>query len=72
MWYNKLILFFCIIELKAYRSVVDALRAQGTLTANKHEVLKSLAATLKIGEERYRSEMRRAANDDLLNTIAQR
>ncbi|XP_065200681.1 dentin sialophosphoprotein [Planococcus citri] len=60
------------LELKAYKSVVDALRAQGGLTANKFEVLMNLAATLKVGEERYRSEIRRAANDDLLNTIAQR
>lgn len=58
-------------ELKAYRSVVDALRAQGTLTKNKHEVLKNLAAALKVDEERSRSEIRRAVNNNLLTSVAQ-
>lgn len=59
-------------ELKAYRGVVDALRAQGALTKNKYEVLKSLADTLKVGEERSRSEIRRAVNNSLLTSIAER
>ncbi len=50
---------------------MDALRAQGMLNKKKQEVLKNLAVALKVGEERCRSEIRRAVNDDLLNSIAQ-
>ena len=59
-----------ILELKAYANVVDALRAQGSLTKDKQDVLKSLAVSLKVSEERCRSEIRRAVNDETLSSIA--
>ncbi|KFM79133.1 Protein EMSY, partial [Stegodyphus mimosarum] len=60
------------IELEAYASVVDAFRAQGALTEERKKLLQDLCVALSIPIERHKAEMRRAANDEHLNTIAER
>ncbi|XP_035228770.1 BRCA2-interacting transcriptional repressor EMSY-like, partial [Stegodyphus dumicola] len=60
------------IELEAYASVVDAFRAQGALTEERKKLLQDLCMALSIPIERHKAEMRRAANDEHLNTIAER
>lgn len=57
-------------ELEAYSSVVTALRAQGDLNKDKKKILQDLASILSISLERHRGEVRRAVNDERLNTIA--
>lgn len=59
-----------ILELEAYASLVTALRAQGPLNQNKLKILKETSALLNITQERYKAEIRRAVNDEKLNTIA--
>ncbi|XP_051541996.1 BRCA2-interacting transcriptional repressor EMSY-like isoform X2 [Myxocyprinus asiaticus] len=58
------------LELEAYAGVVSALRAQGDLTKDKKELLGELGRVLSISTERHRAEVRRAVNDERLNTIA--
>ncbi|XP_051540660.1 BRCA2-interacting transcriptional repressor EMSY-like [Myxocyprinus asiaticus] len=58
------------LELEAYAGVVSALRAQGDLTKDKKELLGELSRVLSISTERHRAEVRRAVNDERLNTIA--
>ncbi|CAG2106877.1 unnamed protein product, partial [Medioppia subpectinata] len=57
-------------ELEAYSSVVTALRAQGDLNKDKRKILQDLCSMLSISLERHRAEVRRAVNDERLNTIA--
>jgi len=58
------------IELEAYSLLVSALRAQGPLTSEKRRVLRDVGRLLGINVERHKSEVRRAVNDEKLNTIA--
>lgn len=58
------------IELEAYSILVSALRAQGPLTSEKRRVLRDVGRLLGINVERHKSEVRRAVNDEKLNTIA--
>ena len=58
------------IELEAYSSVVTALRAQGELTKERRKIMNDLSNVLNIPIERHKAEVRRAVNDELLNTIA--
>lgn len=60
------------LELEAYCSVVSAFRAQGSLTKERKKLLQDLCSTLSISTERHRAEIRRAVNDEHLNTIAER
>lgn len=59
-----------ILELEAYASLVTALRAQGPLNQIKLKVLKDISSILNITQDRYKAEIRRAVNDEKLNTIA--
>ena len=56
--------------MEAYSSVVSALRAQGELTKERRKVMNDLSNVLNIPIERHKAEVRRAVNDELLNTIA--
>ncbi|XP_056909637.1 BRCA2-interacting transcriptional repressor EMSY [Takifugu flavidus] len=58
------------LELEAYAGVISALRAQGDLTKEKKDLLGNLTKILGISTERHRAEVRRAVNDERLNTIA--
>ena len=60
------------LELKAYSSVVDALRAGGELTEEKSGLLEQLRSSLRISTERHKTEVRRALNNEILNTVANR
>ncbi|KAF0314298.1 BRCA2-interacting transcriptional repressor EMSY [Amphibalanus amphitrite] len=59
-------------ELTAYSGVVSAFRGQGELTKEKRRLLAELAGALGVPADRHRAEVRRAANDEALNTIAHR
>ena len=61
-----------ISELEAYSSVLSALRAQGELTKERRKVMNDLSNVLNIPIERHKAEVRRAINEELLNTIALR
>ena len=56
--------------MEAYSSVVSALRAQGELTKERRKIMNDLSNVLNIPIERHKAEVRRAVNDELLNTIA--
>ncbi|RWS05882.1 protein EMSY-like protein [Dinothrombium tinctorium] len=58
------------LELEAYSSVVSALRAQGEFNKEKKQILQQLCHLLSITIERHQAEIRRAVNDEKLNTIA--
>ena len=58
------------LELEAYSSVVNALRAQGDLNQAKAKILHDLSNMLSITLERHQAEIRRAVNDERLSTIA--
>lgn len=58
------------LELEAYSMLVTALRAQGPLNQEKRKLLKDLGKILNISIDRHKCEVRRAANDEKLNTIA--
>ncbi|KFM67138.1 Protein EMSY, partial [Stegodyphus mimosarum] len=60
------------LELEAYAAVVNAFRAQGALTKERKKLLQDLCFALSISIERHRAEIRRAVNDEHLNTIAER
>lgn len=49
---------------------MTALRAQGPLNAEKLKLLKETASALNIAPDRHKAEIRRAVNDEKLNTIA--
>lgn len=51
---------------------MSAFRGQGALSREKLRLLAELAAALGLPADRHRAEVRRAANDDTLNTIAHR
>lgn len=57
-------------ELEAYSQLVSALRAQGPLSVDKRKLLKDTGQLLNITPERHKVEIRRAINDEKLNTIA--
>jgi len=58
------------LECSAYSSVVDAFRAGGDLTDEKKASLAELAKIFNIPADRHKTEIRRAINDELLNTIS--
>lgn len=58
------------LELTTYSQVVSVLRAQGELTKEKRKLLNDLQTIFSITLERHRAEIRRAVNDEKLNTIA--
>jgi len=58
------------LELEAYSSVVNALRAHGDLTKERRKILGDLCSIFSISLERHKTEIRRALNDETLNTIA--
>ena len=62
----------CVAECQAYSSLVDAYRAGGVLTEEKKTSLESVAALLNITGARHKAEIRRAVNDEVLNTISER
>ena len=51
---------------------MDAFRAGGDLTEEKKASLAELAKIFNIPVERHKTEIRRAINDELLNTISYR
>lgn len=65
----KTFLFFS--ELSTYSKIVSVLRAQGELTKEKRKLLSELQSIFSISVERHRAEIRRAVNDEVLNTIAE-
>lgn len=58
-------------ELLCYSDVVSVLRAQGPLSDEKRTVLTNLQKILSISDERNKAELRRAANNEKLATIAE-
>lgn len=50
--------------------MVDVLRAQGHFSSEKKKLLADVAAALSIPLERHKAEVRRAVNDETLNSIA--
>ncbi|GJQ70633.1 hypothetical protein Trydic_g23023 [Trypoxylus dichotomus] len=58
------------LELEAYAGLVSALRAQGPLNTEKMKLLKDTGSLLNISQDRHKAEVRRAVNDEKLNTIA--
>ena len=52
--------------------VISTFRAQGNLTERKLELLRELRALFRIPVDRHKAELRRAANDEALHTIARR
>ncbi|PIK46530.1 hypothetical protein BSL78_16594 [Apostichopus japonicus] len=59
------------LELEAYCGLVSAFRAQGELTPEKRELLKSVQQILSISTERHKAEVRRAFNDETLTNICE-
>ena len=51
---------------------MDAYRAGGVLTEEKKSSLERVAALLNITGARHKAEIRRAVNDEVLNTISER
>lgn len=60
------------LELDAYAHLVSAFRAQGDLTERKLSILQELQCIFRISIDRHKAELRRAANDERLCTIARR
>lgn len=59
-------------ELEAYANVVGVFRAQGTLDQKRLKILSDLREVLQVDANRHRCEVRRATNDEILTTIADR
>ncbi|KAH8412342.1 hypothetical protein KR009_001390 [Drosophila setifemur] len=59
------------LELESYSHVVSVFRAQGALSESKAKLLEELRQLFHITQERHRAEVRRAANDEQLCTIAE-
>ncbi|XP_068226882.1 BRCA2-interacting transcriptional repressor EMSY isoform X5 [Palaemon carinicauda] len=59
------------LEISAYSQMISVLRAQGELTKEKKKLLNDLQNIFSINLERHRAEIRRAVNDEKLNTIAE-
>lgn len=66
--------FVCIVhvELESYSHVISVFRAQGSLSEPKAKLLEELRQLFHITQERHRAEVRRAANDEQLCTIAEK
>jgi len=62
----------CPPELESYSHVVSVFRAQGGLSETKAKLLEDLRQHFHINQERHRAEVRRAANDEQLCTIAEK
>ncbi|CAG9535499.1 unnamed protein product [Cercopithifilaria johnstoni] len=60
-----------VLEKDAFSMVVSAFRAQGMLNDYKRILLEHLKTALFISNESYHSEIRQAANDEILTKIAQ-
>ncbi|KHN75982.1 Protein EMSY [Toxocara canis] len=58
------------LEVDAFSCVVNAMRAQGMLTEYKELLLDHLKSALFISDSFYKSEIRRAAHNDVLCRIA--
>jgi len=61
-----------IAELQTYGSCISVLRAQGPLTKEKRQAIENLRQIFHIKTDRHKAEVRRAVNDELLATIADR
>ncbi|XP_030242876.1 BRCA2-interacting transcriptional repressor EMSY [Drosophila navojoa] len=59
------------LELESYSHVISVFRAQGSLSEPKAKLLEELRQLFHITQERHRAEVRRAANDEQLCTIAE-
>ncbi|KAH8248669.1 hypothetical protein KR032_002013 [Drosophila birchii] len=59
------------LELESYSHVVSVFRAQGALSEPKAKLLEEMRQLFHITPERHRAEVRRAANDEQLSTIAE-
>lgn len=58
------------MELEAYTGVINAFSAQGDLTERKRKLLKELQTSLCISPERHKAEIRRALNDDTIESVS--
>jgi hypothetical protein len=63
---------FFIVELKAYSSMMDALRAEGALDKEKKGVIDNLKKYFNISEARHIAECRRVNSNDKLLEMAER
>jgi len=61
-----------ILELQCYAAVVSTLRAQGDLSSEKRRLLYEIQKLLNVTPERHKAEVRRAANDEELESIAKK
>ncbi|EDW78088.2 uncharacterized protein Dwil_GK24815 [Drosophila willistoni] len=59
------------LELESYSHIISVFRAQGSLSESKTKMLEELRQLFHITQERHRAEVRRAANDEQLCTIAE-
>ncbi|KAH8298264.1 hypothetical protein KR018_012211 [Drosophila ironensis] len=59
------------LELESYSHIISVFRAQGALSEPKTKLLEELRQLFHIPHERHRAEIRRAANDEQLSTIAE-
>lgn len=59
-------------ELESYSHIISVFRAQGSLSEPKAKLLEELRQLFHITQERHRAEVRRAANDEQLCTIAEK
>ncbi|ALC38004.1 CG15356 [Drosophila busckii] len=59
------------LELESYSNIISVFRAQGFLSEPKTKMLEELRQMFHITQERHRAEVRRAANDEQLCTIAE-
>ncbi|XP_032294497.1 BRCA2-interacting transcriptional repressor EMSY [Drosophila virilis] len=59
------------LELESYSHIISVFRAQGSLSETKAKLLEELRQLFHITQERHRAEVRRAANDEQLCTIAE-
>lgn len=57
--------------METYSNVVAVLRAQGAFGPEKKKLLQEMASALNIPLERHKAEIRKAVNDEKLNTIAE-
>ncbi|KAH8263698.1 hypothetical protein KR044_012703, partial [Drosophila immigrans] len=59
------------LELESYSHIISVFRAQGSLSETKAKLLEELRQVFHITQERHCAEVRRAANDEQLCTIAE-
>lgn len=67
-----MLMIFSFAELQTYGSCISVLRAQGPLTKDKRLAIDNLRQIFHIKTDRHKAEVRRAVNDELLTTIAER